>query len=482
MDFGQLPETSVSSLNQNAGSSVLPTFSTLDLPAALVSALARQEIVNPTPVQCAVIPDALAGRHVLGRARTGSGKTLAFGLPVLARLAGRTSRSKAPRGLILLPTRELATQVRTAMEPLAQKMGLRLTTVYGGVPINKQISTLRNGVDVVIATPGRLTDLLDRRCMTLDDIEITVLDEADHLCDLGFYKPIDALLAKTPSDSQRLLLSATLDGDVNRLVKRHLPQHVLHELDPTGGEVETMEHHVLVSAATEKSKAAFDLLRANPRSIVFTRTRRGAMRLARQLTLNGIEAVDMHGDLSQRHRERNLAAFSSGKASVIVATDVAARGIHVDGIGLVVHYDAPAEHKAYQHRSGRTARAGESGAVVTMTTPEALRDVMSLQNKAGVTARHHDARTAPSPMTVAALSTSGTDAPHPSSVRQGARTPGNGGGGGASRGNGGARPQGGFRGNGGGRPQGSGGGNRGGGGGRRRSGGSGGSTRVYSSS
>ena len=468
-------------MNQPAGSPVLPTFSTLSLPQSIVTTLARQDIVNPSAVQMAVIPDALAGKNVLGRARTGSGKTLAFGLPVLARLAGRTSRPKAPRALILLPTRELATQVRSAMEPLAQKMGLRLTTVYGGVPINKQINTLRNGVDVVIATPGRLTDLLDRRCLTLDDIEITVLDEADHLCDLGFYKPIDAILTKTPERSQRLLLSATLDGDVNKLVKRHLPQHVLHEVDSGESAVETMEHHVLVSAATDKSKAAFDLLRANPRSIVFTRTRRGAMRLAKQLTQNGIEAVDMHGDLSQRHRERNLEAFSSGRASVIVATDVAARGIHVDGIGLVVHYDAPAEHKAYQHRSGRTARAGESGAVVTMTTPEALRDVIQLQNKAGVTARHHDARTAPSPMSVANLSGAGTEAPHASSVRQGARSGGSGGGG--NRGNGAGRPQSGFRGNGGGRPQG--GGNRGGGGGRRRSGGSsgsGGSTRVYSSS
>ncbi|WP_332642293.1 DEAD/DEAH box helicase [Aeromicrobium sp.] len=453
--------------NTSAVSPALPTFSSLNLPASLVSTLARQDIVNPSPVQTAVIPDALAGRNVLGRARTGSGKTLAFGLPVLVRLAGRQSRSKAPRALILLPTRELATQVRTAMEPLAQKMGLRLTTVYGGVPINKQITTLRNGVDVVIATPGRLTDLLDRRCISLDDIEVTVLDEADHLCDLGFFKPIDAILAKTPPNSQRLLLSATLDGDVNKLVKRHLPQHVLHEVDSADSHVDTMEHHVLVSAATEKSKTAFDLLRANPRSIVFTRTRRGAMRLAKQLTMNGIEAVDMHGDLSQRHRERNLAAFSSGKASVIVATDVAARGIHVDGIGLVVHYDAPAEHKAYQHRSGRTARAGESGAVVTMTTPEALRDVMTLQNKAGVTARHHEARTAPSPMTVANLSGAGTDAPHPSSVRAGARTASNNGG---NRGNGGGgRPQGGFRGNGGGRPSGN-------GNGQRRRGGSGGSS------
>ncbi len=457
-------------VNNHASSTALPTFAALNLPSALVATLARQDIVNPSPVQCAVIPDALAGRNVLGRARTGSGKTLAFGLPVLIRLAGRTSRSKAPRALILLPTRELATQVRSAMEPLAQKMGLRLTTVYGGVPINKQISTLRNGVDVVIATPGRLTDLLDRRCITLDDIEVTVLDEADHLCDLGFYKPIDAILTKTPPNSQRLLLSATLDGDVNKLVKRHLPQHVLHEVDSADSHIDTMEHHVLVSAATEKSKTAFDLLRANPRSIVFTRTRRGAMRLARQLTLNGIEAVDMHGDLSQRHRERNLAAFSSGRASVIVATDVAARGIHVDGIGLVVHYDAPAEHKAYQHRSGRTARAGESGAVVTMTTPEALRDVMSLQNKAGVTARHHEARTAPSPMTVANLSGAGTDAPHPSSVRAGARTASNNNGGNR----GGGRPQGGFRGNGGGRPSGNGNGQR------RRGGSASGRSRSYS--
>ncbi|GAA3517600.1 hypothetical protein GCM10022234_11250 [Aeromicrobium panaciterrae] len=461
------------SVNNAASSPALPTFASLNLPASLVSTLARQDIVNPSPVQSAVIPDALAGRNVLGRARTGSGKTLAFGLPVLIRLAGRTSRSKAPRALILLPTRELATQVRAAMEPLAQKMGLRLTTVYGGVPINKQITTLRNGVDVVIATPGRLTDLLDRRCITLDDIEVTVLDEADHLCDLGFYKPIDAILAKTPPGSQRLLLSATLDGDVNKLVKRHLPQHTLHEVDSADSHVDTMEHHVLVSAATEKSKTAFDLLRANPRSIVFTRTRRGAMRLAKQLTMNGIEAVDMHGDLSQRHRERNLAAFSSGKASVIVATDVAARGIHVDGIGLVVHYDAPAEHKAYQHRSGRTARAGESGAVVTMTTPEALRDVMALQNKAGVTARHHEARTAPSPMTVANLSGAGTDAPHPSSVRAGARTATTNNGG--NRGNGGGRPQGGYRGNNGGRPSGNGNGQR------RRGGSSGGRNRSYAS-
>ncbi len=398
-------------MTQIDSSPVLPTFNDFNLSDGLVRKLAQQEIVNPSPIQQSVIPAALAGRNVLGRARTGSGKTLAFGLPVLERLAGGTSRPKAPRALILLPTRELAIQVHTALLPLAQKTGLKHTTVYGGVPINKQINVLKGGVDLVIATPGRLTDLLDRRCLTLDDIEITVLDEADHLCDLGFYKPIDALLAKTPANSQRLLLSATLDGDVDKLVRRHLPQHDLFEIDGVDDQVETMEHHVIVSPATEKTRTAYDLLSANPRSIVFTRTRRGATRLARQLTQKGLTAVDMHGDLSQRHRERNLAQFSKGEASVIVATDVAARGIHVDGIGLVVHYDAPAEHKAYLHRSGRTARAGESGSVVTMTTPEALSDVMTLQRKAGVTARHHQAATAPVPMTAESLSTSGTEAP-----------------------------------------------------------------------
>ncbi len=427
-------------MNQPVGNSApLPTFSSFNLPEGLVRKLAQQKIVTPSPIQTAVIPDALDGRNVLGRARTGSGKTLAFGLPVLARLAGRTSRPKAPRALILLPTRELAIQVHTALLPLAQKMDLKHTTVYGGVPINKQINALKAGVDIVIATPGRLTDLLDRRCVTLSDIEITVLDEADHLCDLGFYKPIDALLSKTPESSQRLLLSATLDGDVNKLVQRHLPQHSLFEVDGVDDQIDTMEHHVLVSEPTEKTRAAYALLSANPRSIVFTRTRRGATRLARQLTQSGIDAVDMHGDLSQRNRERNLARFSKGEASVIVATDVAARGIHVDGIGLVVHYDAPAEHKAYLHRSGRTARAGESGSVVTMTTPEALRDVMVLQNKAGVTARHHRAATAPSPMTAASLTTSGTEAP----ALQAGRGSGSGGGGRPSgnRGGGGGRPQ-----------------------------------------
>ena len=408
--IGRFPK-SVSSLPNAISDASSRTFSDLALPATLVKALERQGITIPTPVQDAVIPDALSGKNVLGRARTGSGKTLAFGLPILVALAGGTSRPKAPRGLIILPTRELATQVREALDPIADVLGLRLATVYGGTSIDRQIKRLRSGVDIVIATPGRLTDLIDRRTCTLDDVMVTVLDEADHLCDLGFYKPIDKLLSMTPVNGQRLLLSATLDGDVNRLVKKHLPQHVLHELDPADGQESTMEHHVLVTAGTDKVATAKALLSANPRTIVFTRTRRGASNLARQLTKNGIEAVDLHGDLSQRVRERNLKSFSSGQASVVVATDVAARGIHVDNVGLVVHYDAPAEHKSYLHRSGRTARAGESGAVITITTTADVGDVIRLQQKAGVEAKHHDVRTAPQPMTVEALSKSGTAAP-----------------------------------------------------------------------
>ncbi len=387
------------------------TFDSLELPAELVGALARQGITAPTPVQAAVVPDALAGHDVLGRAQTGSGKTLAFGLPVLARLAGERSRPKHPRALIIVPTRELATQVRRSLEPLANAMRLKLTTVYGGTPYDRQIKQLRNGADIVVATPGRLNDLIDRGACRLDDIAITVLDEADHLCDLGFYPVVDAILGQTPEGGQRLLLSATLDGDVDRLVRKHLRTPRLHELDANEGSVTTMDHHVLVVGGyRDKVAAATRLVEANPRSIVFTRTREGATELAAAMTEAGIEAVDLHGNLSQRVRERNLHKFSSGRARVVVATDVAARGIHVDGVGLVVHYDTPNDPKAYLHRSGRTARAGESGAVVTLTTPRQLDEVLRLQSRAGVESRHHDIRTAPQPMTTEALATSGEPA------------------------------------------------------------------------
>ncbi|MGH3498664.1 MAG: DEAD/DEAH box helicase [Nocardioidaceae bacterium] len=386
-------------------------FAALGVSPKLVRELTKQGITVPTPVQAAVLPDAFAGRDVLGRARTGSGKTLAFGLPVLARLAGGRSRPKAPRGLVVVPTRELATQVRKAIEPLADAVRLRVATVYGGTPYDRQVRRLRGGADLVIATPGRLDDLIRRGACRLDEVEVAVLDEADHLCDLGFYPAIDALLRQTRTGGQRLLLSATLDGDVDRLVRTHLSRPVVHEVDPTEGQSDTVNHHVLVTAWTDKARTTTALLEANPRSIVFTRTRDGATDLARTLTDAGVAAVDLHGNLSQGARERNLRKFKSGQATVVVATDVAARGIHVDNVGLVVHYDVPNEIKSYLHRSGRTARAGETGSVVTITTPKFVDQVVRLQQAAGVSARHHDSRTAPQPMTAAALAGSGVAAP-----------------------------------------------------------------------
>ncbi len=382
------------------------TFGQLGLPDSIVRVLARSEITVPTPVQLAVLPDAMAGRDVLGRAATGSGKTLAFGLPILARLAGRKSKPKSPRALIIVPTRELAAQVRSSLEPVAHAVGIKLATVYGGTPYDRQIKRLRAGADVVVATPGRLRDLLNRGACSLDQVEVTVLDEADHLCDLGFYPEVTALVAMTPDRGQRMLLSATLDGDVDRLVREHLTDAVTHDCDADADKPD-IEHHVLVTGPHNKLDTAADLLRANPRSIVFTRTRNGATDLAAKLADLGVPTVDLHGALSQNARERNLRKFRTGQADVVVATDVAARGIHVDGVNLVVHFDAPTEHKAYLHRSGRTARAGNSGTVVTMTTERQVATVVRLQRAAGVVASHHDARTAPQPMTAEALALTG---------------------------------------------------------------------------
>lgn len=382
------------------------------LPDVLVGALADQGITDPTPVQAAVVPDALAGHDVLGRARTGSGKTLAFGLPILTRLAGARSRPCHPRALIVVPTRELATQVATALTPLAAASGLRLTTVYGGTPYERQTRQLRQRADVVVATPGRLDDLFEQGYVFFDDVEVTVLDEADHLCDLGFYPAVDRLVGLTPAGSQRLLLSATLDGDVDALVRAHLREPRTHELDPSAGAVTTMTHHTLVVGGfREKVDATVALVAANGPTIVFTRTRESAMDLAEALTERGVDAVDLHGDLSQRVRERNLQRFRSGHARAVVATDVAARGLHVDGVDLVVHFDAAHDAKAYLHRSGRTARAGREGAVVTLTTPKLVSQVTRLHSGAGVESLHHDSRTAPQPMTAAALAAAGRPAP-----------------------------------------------------------------------
>lgn len=386
----------------------ISAFGALGVPTELVKLLGVDGIIQPTPVQAAVIPDGIAGRDVLGRARTGSGKTLAFGLPILTRLAGRRSEPNHPRALIIVPTRELAGQVASALEPLAAELKLSLVTVYGGTPYGSQIRRLDRGVDLVIATPGRLQDLVDRGVCALDDVEIVTLDEADHLCDLGFYPAVSALLAATPAGGQRLLLSATLDGDVDRLVRRHLTNPARHEVDPEAGVVTNMDHHVLIVGYQAKLEVTTELVRANPRSIVFTRTKDGATRLAEELEGAGVPAVDLHGDLSQRVRERNLRRFRSGQAQVVVATDVAARGIHVDGVGMVVHFDPAGEPKAYLHRSGRTARAGASGAVVTVATPSQARALTGLHRRAGVDAKHVDARGITDPLTVDTLAAAPT--------------------------------------------------------------------------
>ncbi|HEY3530186.1 MAG TPA: DEAD/DEAH box helicase [Nocardioides sp.] len=385
-----------------------------ELPAELVTTLSEQGITEPTPVQAAVVPDALAGYDVLGRARTGSGKTLAFGLPILSRLAGRRSRPCHPRALVVVPTRELANQVARSLQPLAHALGLKLTTVYGGTPYEKQTRQIRQRADLVVATPGRLEDLFENGYVFFDDVEVTVLDEADHLCDLGFYPAVDKLVGLTPAGSQRLLLSATLDGDVDLLVRTHLREPRVHELDPNAGAVTTMTHHTLtVGGFRDKIGALTGLVEANGRTIVFTRTRESATQVAEALTDSGVPAVDLQGSLSQRVRERNLERFSTGQAQVVVATDVAARGIHVDDVGLVVHFDAAGDAKSYLHRSGRTARAGREGCVVTLTTPRAVAQVVRLQQSAGVEVLHHDLRTAPRPMTAEALAETG----HPGPIR-----------------------------------------------------------------
>jgi superfamily II DNA/RNA helicase len=386
------------------------------LPVDLVTALAAQGIVTPTPVQAAVIPDGLAGHDVLGRAQTGSGKTLAFGIPVLARLAGERSRPGHPRAIMVVPTRELAQQLSRALTPLASALKLRLAAVYGGTPYDRQVRALKNRADIVVATPGRLQDLIKQGHCSVDDIQVTVLDEADHLCDLGFFPAIDTLVGMTPVDSQRMLLSATLDGDVDRLVRKHLRSPKLHQLDPNAGAVSTMTHHTMVVGGfRDKVDAAVRLVEANGSTILFTRTRDGAVELAEALTAAGVEAVDLHGNLSQRVRERNLHKFSSGKVRAVVATDVAARGIHVDNVDLVIHFDAANDPKAYLHRSGRTARAGKAGAVVTISTPKFVDQVVRLQRSAGVEVLHHDLRTAPRLLTAEALAETGTKTPPRSS-------------------------------------------------------------------
>ncbi|WP_144060994.1 DEAD/DEAH box helicase [Agrococcus pavilionensis] len=343
---------------------------------------------HPFPIQADTLPDTLAGRDVLGRGKTGSGKTLAFSIPLIARLSGELAggnrRAGLPLGLVLAPTRELATQIATEMAPLAKAAGLTVTTIFGGVSQRPQETALRNGVDIVVACPGRLEDLMNQGIASLSAIEMTVIDEADHMADLGFLPVVTKILDKTPGSGQRLLFSATLDNGVDKLVKRFLTNEVMHSVDEANSPVAAMTHHLFEVSPDDKNLLVRRLASGLGRRILFTRTKHQAKKLAKHLTASGIPAVDLHGNLSQNARDRNLAAFSDGSVRVLVATDVAARGVHVDGVELVVHVDPPMEHKAYLHRSGRTARAGTEGDVVTVMLPSQRGDTMSLLRKAKI--------------------------------------------------------------------------------------------------
>lgn len=364
------------------------TFSALGVPQAIADVLASQGKTEAFPIQADTLPDTLQGRDVLGRGKTGSGKTLAFAIPMVARLAGQLPGNRKPgrpRGLILAPTRELATQIAVAIEPLASAYSLKVTTIFGGVSQVRQVSALKGGVDIVVACPGRLEDLMKQRHLTLDGVQITVLDEADHMADLGFLPVVTRILAATPDKGQRMLFSATLDNGVDKLVKRFLHNQITHSVDEATSHVEAMTHSVFeVDGVEAKKKLVHQLASGTGRRILFMRTKHQARKLAKQLTDAGIPSVDLHGNLSQAARDRNLAAFSSGQARVLVATDVAARGVHVDDVQLVVHVDPPAEHKAYLHRSGRTARAGSAGDVVTVVLPEQRKDTAVLLRKADI--------------------------------------------------------------------------------------------------
>ncbi len=362
------------------------TFADLGVPTDLSAVLTNAGITIPTPIQAATLPDSLAGRDVLGRGRTGSGKTYAFCLPLVARLtqSGRRPVARRPRALILAPTRELVTQIEASLRPLATAAGLTTCTVYGGVGQGPQVTALRRGVDIMLACPGRLEDLIGQGHASLADIEISILDEADHLADLGFLPAVRRLLDQTPRGGQRLLFSATLDKAVDGVVKRFLQNPVVHEADSAQSPVAAMDHHVLHVGREHRIPVLVDLTSAPGRTVVFTRTKHGAKALARQLNRSGVPSVELHGNLSQGARTRNMDAFHAGHARTLVATDIAARGIHVDDVALVVHADPPSEHKAYLHRSGRTARAGAAGTVVTLMTDDQVRDVRALTRAAGI--------------------------------------------------------------------------------------------------
>ncbi|MER5930553.1 DEAD/DEAH box helicase [Streptomyces sp. NPDC002054] len=363
-------------------------FEDLDMPEALLKTLAEQGVTAPFPIQAATLPNSLAGRDLLGRGRTGSGKTLAFGLALLARTAGRRAEPKAPLALVLVPTRELAQQVTDALTPYANGLRLRITTVVGGMSLNRQASALKRGAEVLVATPGRLADLIDRGDVTLERVSVTVLDEADQMTDMGFLPQVTKLLKQVEEGGQRLLFSATLDKNIDKLVKMFLTDPVTHSVDPSAGAVTTMEHHVLyVLDETDKKAVATKIAARDGRVILFLDTKRAVDRMVKKLLASGVRASGLHGGRSQPQRNRTLDWFKTGEVTALVATNVAARGIHIDDLDLVVNVDPPTDHKDYLHRGGRTARAGESGSVVTLVLPEQKREMTRLMSDAGIRPR-----------------------------------------------------------------------------------------------
>ncbi|MFD9621103.1 DEAD/DEAH box helicase [Streptomyces virginiae] len=365
------------------------TFGDLGLPEGIVRKLAQNGVTAPFPIQAATIPDALAGKDILGRGRTGSGKTLSFGLPTLASLAGGHTEKKKPRAIILTPTRELAMQVADALQPYGDVLGLKMKVVCGGTSMSNQIYALERGVDVLVATPGRLRDIINRGACSLENVKIAVLDEADQMADLGFLPEVTELLDQIPGGGQRMLFSATMENEIGTLVKRYLSNPVTHEVDSAQGNVTTMTHHVLVVKPKDKAPVTAAIAARKGRTIIFVRTQLGADRIAEQLVEAGVKADALHGGMTQGARTRVLADFKDGYVNALVATDVAARGIHVDGIDLVLNVDPAGDHKDYLHRSGRTARAGKSGVVVSLALPHQRRQIFRLMEDAGVDASRH---------------------------------------------------------------------------------------------
>ncbi|WP_405615971.1 DEAD/DEAH box helicase [Streptomyces sp. NBC_00076] len=365
------------------------TFEDLGLPEGVVRKLAQNGVTAPFPIQAATIPDALAGKDILGRGRTGSGKTLSFGLPTLTRLSGSRSEKHRPRAVILTPTRELAMQVADALQPYGDVLGLKMKVVCGGTSMGNQIYALERGVDVLVATPGRLRDIINRGACSLQDIEVAVIDEADQMSDLGFLPEVTELLDQVPAGGQRMLFSATMENEISTLVKRYLTDPVTHEVDSAQGNVTTMSHHILIVKPKDKAPVTAAIASRKGRTIIFVRTQLGADRIAEQLCDSGVKADALHGGMTQGARTRVLEDFKKGYVNALVATDVAARGIHVDGIDLVLNVDPAGDHKDYLHRAGRTARAGRTGTVVSLSLPHQRRQIFRLMEDAGVDAGRH---------------------------------------------------------------------------------------------